>query len=229
MDSFEAVARETLSQVEPFFEPPCYRSLAARPMQEPHFAPPTPSGILPLMSPEQPSAGFPRTIHGIKVREHNKYEQLIAKCRGIPPVPTAVAHPCDEVSLAGAMDAAALGLISPILVGPAVRIRALAAKMGISLAGVRVEDQPHSHASAMRAVALVRAGEAELLMKGSLHTDELMHEVAARDTGLRTGRRMSHVFVMDVPTYPKPLFVTDAAINIFPTLEDKRDICQNAI
>lgn len=166
---------------------------------------------------------------GTKVREHTKYEQLIAKCRGIPPVTTAVAHPCDEVSLAGALDAAGAGLIKPILVGPAGRIRALAAKLGLSLDEVEIEDQPHSEASAARAVALVRAGAAELLMKGSLHTDELMRAVTSRETGLRTARRISHVFIMDVPTYPKPLFVTDAAINIFPTLEDKRDICQNAI
>jgi phosphate acetyltransferase len=158
-----------------------------------------------------------------------KYEQLLERCRGLDPVPTAVAHPCEHSALAGAVEAGQKGLIAPILVGPAAKIEEVARKHGIDLTGVRVIDVPHSHAAAAQAVALVRAGEAELLMKGSLHTDELLGAVVARETGLRTGRRISHVFIMDVPTYHKVLVVTDAAINIAPALEDKVDICQNAI
>ena len=142
---------------------------------------------------------------------------------------TVVAHPCDETSLRGAIDAAAAGLIDPVLVGPEAKIRAVAAEHGIDLAAARIVDAPHSHAAAAQAVALIREGKGELLMKGSLHTDELMKEVAASATGLRTDRRISHVFVMDVPGHPETLFITDAAINIFPTLDDKRDIIQNAI
>jgi phosphate acetyltransferase len=158
-----------------------------------------------------------------------KYEQLLGRCRGLGPVPTAVAHPCEASALAGAIDAGKAGLIVPILVGPAAKIREVAAAHGIELGGVRIVDAPHSHAAAAAAVALVRQGEAELLMKGSLHTDELLAAVVARETGLRTGRRISHAFIMDVPTYHKVLIVTDAAINIAPALEDKADICQNAI
>jgi phosphotransacetylase len=158
-----------------------------------------------------------------------KYEQVLARCRHLEPVATAVAHPCEETALAGAMEASAKGLITPILVGPAERIRAVARQHAIDLGSTRVIDAPHSHAAAAKAVELVRRGEAELLMKGSLHTDELLGAVVARETGLRSGRRISHVFIMDVPTYHKVLVITDAAINIAPTLEDKVDICQNAI
>ena len=158
-----------------------------------------------------------------------KYEQLLARCRNLDPVPTAVAHPCEATALSGAIDAAENGLIIPILVGPAAKIEEIAEQSGIRLGQATIVDAPHSHASAAKAVALVRDGEAELLMKGSLHSDELLGAVVARDTGLRTGRRISHVFIMDVPTYHKVLIVTDAAINIAPTLEDKADICQNAI
>jgi phosphotransacetylase len=158
-----------------------------------------------------------------------KYEALLERCRSLDPVPTAVAHPCEETALAGAMEAAQLGLIAPILVGPAAKIQEIAAKAGITLGKTRIVDAPHSHGSAAAAVELVRKGEAELLMKGSLHSDEILAAVVARDTGLRTGRRVSHVFIMDVPTYHKVLIVTDAAINIAPTLEDKVDIIQNAI
>jgi phosphate acetyltransferase len=147
----------------------------------------------------------------------------------LEPIPTAVAHPCEETALAGALEAAEQGLIAPILVGPAARIDEVAKKSGIDLGRTRIVDAPHSHAAAARAVELVRQGEADLLMKGSLHTDELLSAVIAREKGLRTGRRLSHVFIMDVPTYHKVLIVTDGAINIAPTLEDKVDICQNAI
>jgi len=158
-----------------------------------------------------------------------KYEQLLALCSGLAPATTAVAHPCEASALTGALDAARLRLIQPILVGPAAKIGAVAKECGLSIDGVRIVDVPHSHAAAIRAVELVRAGEAEVLMKGSLHTDELMSAVVSKELGLRTGRRISHVFLMDVPTYHKVLLITDAAINIAPTLEDKVDICQNAI
>jgi len=158
-----------------------------------------------------------------------KYERLLERCAKLAPVPTAVAHPCERTALAGALEAGEKGLITPILVGPEAKIRAIAASSGIDLGATEIVDSPHSHASAAKAVEWVRAGRAELLMKGSLHTDELLGAVVARETGLRTGHRISHVFVMDVPTYHKVLIVTDAAINIAPTLEDKVDICQNAI
>ena len=159
----------------------------------------------------------------------SKYERLIAAGRDGTPAVTIVAHPCDETSLRGAMDAAAEGLIDPVLVGPEAKIRGVAGEHGIDLAGRQVVDAPHSHAAAAAAVALVREGKGELLMKGSLHTDELMKEVVDKETGLRTERRISHVFVMDVPGHPDTLFITDAAINISPDLETKRDIIQNAI
>jgi len=158
-----------------------------------------------------------------------KYERLLERCRSLEPVPTAVAHPCEATALSGAVEAASQGLIVPILVGPAARITATASSAGVDLGDLQIADVPHSHASAAKAVELVREGKAELLMKGSLHTDELMAAVVARDGGLRTARRISHVFVMDIPTYHKVLIVTDGAINIAPTLEDKVDICQNAI
>jgi len=162
-------------------------------------------------------------------RKHEKYQRLIDVCKTLPPTPTAVAHPCDESSLRGAVDAAKLGLIVPILVGPRARIEAVAKQFGIDIAGLPIVDAEHSHDAAEKAVALVREGKAEALMKGSLHTDELMAAVVKRDTGLRTARRVSHCFVMDVPTYPETLIVTDAAVNIAPTMEDKVDIIQNAI
>jgi len=147
----------------------------------------------------------------------------------LAPVPTAVAHPCEATALAGAVEAAKQNLIVPLLVGPAARISETAAEAGIDLGDLTIIDVPHSAAAAAKAVELIREGKAEILMKGSLHTDELMAAVVSREKGLRTGRRISHVFVMDVPTYHKVLIVTDAAINIAPTLEDKVDICQNAI
>ena len=140
-----------------------------------------------------------------------------------------MAHPCDATSLAGAVEAAKHGLIVPLLVGPRAKIADAAASAGIDLEELQIVDVPHSHAAAAKAVELIREGKAEVLMKGSLHTDELMAAVVSREGGLRTGRRISHVFIMDVPTYHKVLFVTDGAINIAPTLEDKVDICQNAI
>jgi len=161
--------------------------------------------------------------------KHEKYQRLLALCRTLPPTPTAVAHPCDDGSLEGAVGAGRMGLIAPILVGPRARIEAVAEERGLDLAGLPIEDTAYSHESAARAVELVRAGKAEAVMKGSLHTDELMSEVVKRDTGLRTARRGSHCFIMDVPTHSEPLIITDAAVNIAPTLEEKVDIIQNAI
>jgi len=162
-------------------------------------------------------------------RPTDKYQQLISRCAGLGPVPTAVVHPCDRASLEGAIRAAEGHFILPILVGPETKIRSIAAAEQIDIAGYEIVDAEHSHAAAAKAVALARAGKVEALMKGSLHTEELMHEVTAAETGLRTARRISHAFVVDVPTYTEPLIITDATINISPTLDDKRDICQNAI
>ena len=156
-------------------------------------------------------------------------DTLLTRCRGLAPVRTAVAHPCDETSIQAAVEGATLGLIDPILVGPRAKILAAAERAKADISRFTLIPTPHSHAAAAHAVALARAGEAQLIMKGSLHTDELMHEVLAQDTGLRTARRVSHVYVMEASSYPKPLLITDAAINIAPDLEDKRDIVQNAI
>jgi phosphotransacetylase len=158
-----------------------------------------------------------------------KYERLLERCRGLAPIPTAVAWPCDATSLAGAIDASTQGLITPILVGPAAKIAEVAKAHKIDVGRTEIVDVGESHAAAARAAQLVREGKAELLMKGSLHSDEILGAVVAKESGLRAGRRLSHVFLMDVPTYHKPLLVTDGAINIAPTLEDKVDICQNAI
>ncbi|HEY4803862.1 MAG TPA: phosphate acetyltransferase [Paraburkholderia sp.] len=162
-------------------------------------------------------------------REHEKYDRLIAICRSLPPLATAVVHPCDRSSLEGALQAKELGLIAPVLVGPRGRIEDVAASEDLDITGCVIEDVPHSHAAAARAVELVREGRAEALMKGSLHTDELMGAVVSREGGLRTERRVSHCFVMDVPRHESALIITDAAINIAPTLAEKADILQNAI
>ena len=157
-----------------------------------------------------------------------KYERLLSRCQSLEPIPTAIAYPCETTALTGAAEAAKKGLIVPILVGPADKIRSAADEAGIDISPYRIVDVPHENA-ASKSVELVREANAELLMKGSLHTDDLMAAVVARDGGLRAGRRISHVFVMDVPTYHKVLIVTDGAINIAPALEDKVEICQNAI
>ena len=165
----------------------------------------------------------------MRLNRHRRFRELLAHAQGERPVPVAVAHPCDTTAIAAVAEVAAAGLVTPILVGPEAKIRAAAEAAGVDIGAFRLVPAPHSQAAAAQAVALVRAGEAEMLMKGSLHTDELMHAVVAGETGLRTGRRLSHVFIMDVPTYPRPLMVTDAAVNIAPTLAEKRDIVQNAI
>ena len=158
-----------------------------------------------------------------------KYERLLERCRALAAIPTAVAHPCEESALTGAVEAAQAGLIEPILVGPASKIEEIAKSANIDLGKLEIVDAQHSVDSAKKAVDLIKQGRAEVLMKGSLHSDELLGAIVSREGGLRTGRRISHVFVMDVPTYHKVLIITDAAINIAPTLEDKVDICQNAI
>ena len=163
------------------------------------------------------------------LRRHEKYDRLIAAAKSLQPIATAVAHPCDETSLKGAVEAAAAGLIKPIFVGPKDKILAVAKAFSLDLGNIEIVDVPHySQAAAEKAVELVRTGKADLLMKGSLHTDELLTEVMKRETGLRTGRRISHVFVMDVPGHAQTLFITDAAVNIAPDLVSKRDIIQNA-
>ena len=164
-----------------------------------------------------------------EVRSSTKYDRLIAAAKAVRPVPTIVVHPCDETSLRGALDSAESGIIRPLLVGPEAKIRNTASKHGLDITSVEIIDVPHSEAAAAKGVELIHAAKGEMLMKGSLHTDELMRSVTAKATGLRTDRRISHVFVMDVPAYADTLFVTDAAINIFPDLDDKRDIIQNAI
>ena len=164
-----------------------------------------------------------------ETRSPSKYDRLVATAQGVPPAPTIVVHPCDETSLRGVVDSAAAGIIRPILVGPERKIRDAASKCGLNISGFEIVDAPHSEAAAAKSVELIHAAKGEMLMKGSLHTDELMRSVTAKVGGLRTDRRISHVFVMDVPAYSETLFVTDAAINIFPDLDAKRDIIQNAI
>jgi phosphate acetyltransferase len=162
-------------------------------------------------------------------RSHEKYDRLIAVAGKHPAMATAVAHPCDAVSLESAVEAARLGLLKPILVGPPARIRDVASRASLDIGAFELVESQHSHDSAAKAVELVRAGRAEALMKGSLHTDELMGAVVSGATGIRTARRISHCFVMDVPNHPQALIISDAAVNIAPTLEDKVDIVQNAI
>lgn len=162
-------------------------------------------------------------------QKHEKYQRLIDYCKELPPMLTAVVHPCDESSLSGAFEAAKLGLIAPILVGPRARIEAVAKENKINISDFPIVDAPYSEAAAVAAAQLVREGKAEAIMKGSLHTDELMGAVVKRESGLRTGRRVSHCFIMDVPGHDDALIITDAAVNIAPTLDEKVDILQNAI
>jgi len=170
------------------------------------------------------------TLPEVHIHERGaRFSDLIKATSSIEPVRTAVVHPCDELSLEGALSAGEKGMIIPVLVGPTAKIEATAKAMGADLSNIEIVDVPHSHAAAETAVALARAGKVHMLMKGKIHTDELLAPVVDKDTGLRTERRISHVFVLDVPSYPKPLLISDAAINIFPDLQTKRDIVQNAI
>jgi phosphate acetyltransferase len=165
----------------------------------------------------------------VETHSASKYDRLIAAAKAVPPATTIVVHPCDETSLRGVVDSAAAGIIRPVLVGPEKKIRETASKYDLNISGFEIVDAPHSEASAAKGVELIHAAKGEMLMKGSLHTDELMRAVTAKAGGLRTARRISHVFVMDVPAYAETIFVTDAAINIFPDLAAKQDIIQNAI
>ncbi len=187
------------------------------------------TGTAVTIAPTEKVRGPPVELPEVHLRRHDRYQELIDRCAGLEPIPTAVVHPCDEVSLAGAVRAAQARLIRPVLVGPEAKIRSVAAAERIDISAFEIVATEHSHAAAATAVALAREGKVAAIMKGSLHTDELMHEVCSPHTGLKTARRISHAFVMDVPTYAEPLIITDAAINIAPTLDDKRDICQNAI
>jgi phosphate acetyltransferase len=187
------------------------------------------SGQLEVRPPPQKMFARRAERPDIKFQRHQKYDLLIERSRAFPPVVTAVAHPCDASSLAGVIDAAKAAIIKPILVGPVALIRATAEQLSVDLAGLELVDAPNSGAAAEKAVELARLGRAELLMKGSLHTDEIMGAVVRREAGMRTARRISHCFIMDVPSYPKPLVITDAAVNIAPALEDKIDIVRNAI
>jgi phosphate acetyltransferase/phosphate butyryltransferase len=187
------------------------------------------SGTATVVAPTEKVSRHAMALPEVRLLRHEHLRALLLRASAGQPLPTAIAHPCDETSLQAAVEAAERGLITPILVGPEDKIRAIAAAHNLDIRAMRIVPTAHSQESAAHAVALVRAGEAKLLMKGSLHTDELLHEVMQPQTGLRTNRRLSHVYVLDVPSYPRPLFVTDAAINIAPTLEDKRSIIQNAI
>ncbi|HEX7641592.1 MAG TPA: bifunctional enoyl-CoA hydratase/phosphate acetyltransferase [Burkholderiaceae bacterium] len=182
--------------------------------------------MAPLESVEMPRVLPPDVVLRDKGR---RYQNLMEAARRYPPIRTAVVHPVDAISLTGAIDAAKAGLIVPFLVGPRARIEAAAAEAKLSLADYAIADTPHSHAAARLAVQMAYEGRVQALMKGALHTDELMHAVVAKENGLLTERRVSHVFVLDVPAYSRPLFITDAAINVLPDLEAKRDIVQNAI
>jgi phosphate acetyltransferase len=170
-----------------------------------------------------------RELPSVQVRREDRFLELLRRCEGIAPVNTAVVHPCSDDALVGPIQAAERGLINPILIGPPAKIHSIAEKAGLDISAYTLVPVQHSHQAAERAVAMVRSGEAELLMKGSLHTDELLHEVLMRDTGIRTERRLSHCFLLAVPTYARPFILTDAAINIAPDLMAKRDICRNAI
>jgi phosphate acetyltransferase len=173
---------------------------------------------------------WPRTkLPDVSLRRHDRYDAFIKEARSRPSVSAAVVHPCSLDAILAAIEVRDQGLLDPLLVGPADKIRAVAEAAQVSLTGVTIDPVPHSHAAAARAVELVVSGKASVIVKGSLHTDELLAPVVAAGSGLRTERRISHVFAMDVPAYAKPLIVTDAAINIAPTLEHKRDISQNAI
>jgi phosphate acetyltransferase len=182
-----------------------------------------------MMAAKKNEIGAISTIGPFAAPSHAKYERLIARAKEVPAAPTVVVYPCDETSLRGPIEAAEAGIIVPILVGPAAKICAVAREHGLAIDRCEIVDVPHSAAAAAKGVELIRESKGELLMKGSLHTDELMHEIASSKTGLRTARRISHVYIMDVPTYAETLFLTDAAINIAPDLDAKRDIVQNVV
>jgi phosphate acetyltransferase len=190
---------------------------------------PVMTGLAEVVAPAEKIRIAKTDLPDVTVRHHDSYRELFEVLEGLEPIPAALIHPCDYVSLKGAVDAAESGFIQPVLVGPEHRIRAVAEEHEIDIDPYRIEDVEHSHAAAVRAVELVHTGDVEMLMKGSLHTDEVLGAVVSRSAGIRTERRISHVFAMDVPTYPKLLLITDAAVNVAPGLAEKADICQNAI
>jgi phosphotransacetylase/acyl dehydratase len=187
------------------------------------------TGVAEVIAPTEKRLLRAEELSALRAPRRERYEQLMARCHGLEPAATAVAYPCSEAALAAAVEAAGAGLIRPILVGPKAKITALARRLEVDLTKFELVDAPHSQAAAETAVALAKSGKAKLLMKGSLHTDELLAEIVKKESGLRTERRISHCFIMDVPHYEKPLIITDAAINIYPALEDKIDIIRNAI
>ena len=187
------------------------------------------TGTAEVIAPTQRVRVARTELPSVQLQRRDNYRHLIEAARTHPAMLTGVVHPCDGVSLSTAVQAALAGLIIPVLIGPEARIKAESERLQLDISAFPIMPVPHSQAAAAEGVRMARAGEVAALMKGSLHTDELMHEVAHGTLGLRTARRISHVYIMDIPTYSKPLMITDAAINIAPTLEDKRDICQNAI
>lgn len=187
------------------------------------------SGIAEVLPPTVKATGDGVELDDLTYHSREVFRDLINNVREWDPIPTAVAHPCSKTALQGAVDAARESIITPILVGPRERIETVAKELALDISSYQLVDTKHSHDSAAEAVALCRSGQAEMLMKGSLHTDEFMAAILKKETGLRTDSRVSHIFVLDVPTYPRPLFISDAAINIYPNLEDKYHICKNAI
>jgi phosphate acetyltransferase len=187
------------------------------------------TGTATVIAPDKTIAWPRAKLPDVRLRRHDRYDGFMAEARGLPAIRAAIVHPCSSEAILGAVEARDEGLFEPLLIGPEAKIRAAAEAAGVSLDGIAIESVEHSHAAAARAVELAVSGAVATLMKGSLHTDELLGAVVAPGSGLRTERRISHVYAMDVPAYAKPLVVTDAAINIQPTLEQKRDICQNAV
>lgn len=187
------------------------------------------TGVAEVTAPAIKATGEGVQLDDLKYRSRTVFRNIIERMRDYEPIPMAVAHPCSKTALQGAMDAARESIVDPILVGPKGRIQMVADQLELDISSFEIVDTPHSHASAAEAVALCRSGRAEMLMKGSLHTDEFMAAILKKETGLRTASRVSHVYVLDIPTYPRPLFLTDAAINIYPTLEDKYHIVKNGI
>lgn len=187
------------------------------------------SGVATVIAPSRPIEWQATRLPDVSLRRHDRYEAFVREARSLPTVRAAIVHPCSEAAILGAVEVRDEGLFEPLLIGPEEKIRAAAEAAGVDLAGIAIEAVEHSHAAAARAVELAVSGKVSVLVKGSLHSDELLGAVVARDSGLRTERRISHAYGMDVPAYSKPIIITDAAINIQPTLEQKRDICQNAI
>ncbi len=182
-----------------------------------------------IMAPRKSVRVRAKTMPGIRLRQHDRYDAFIERAKASPTVRAAIVHPCSAVAIQGAVEVRDEDLLDPVLIGPRAKIEAAAKEAGVSLDGFDIIETEHSHAAATKAVEMAVSGEVSVLVKGSLHTDELLGAVIAHDSGLRTERRISHVYAMDIPAYEKPLIVTDAAVNILPSLDQKRDICQNAV